>query len=175
MSIMLIISCYTGFFNVRRGWQSLNTGPRFYLRLIRWTGWLCISYIPHNRRTPLQAEEALGPISIPRGSRGVDPFRGLVPLGRRNLMPILLPAHPLWGGRLPMSIVYKYRILTSPAFQPCKYFCSTARKSILLSELKVKMLLFFKYNYFLQKDACKRNLCYILFICLILEYCWSLI
>jgi hypothetical protein len=32
-------------------------------------------YIPHNRRTPLQAEEALGPISIPRGSRGVDPFQ----------------------------------------------------------------------------------------------------
>jgi hypothetical protein len=28
-------------------------------------------YILHNRRTPLQAEEALGPISIPRGSRGV--------------------------------------------------------------------------------------------------------
>jgi hypothetical protein len=39
--------------------------------------------------------------------------------------------------RLLRSIVYKYRILTSPAFQPCKYFCSTARKSILLSELKV--------------------------------------
>jgi hypothetical protein len=37
MSIMLIMSCYTGFFNVRRGWQSLNTGPRFYLRLIRRT------------------------------------------------------------------------------------------------------------------------------------------
>jgi hypothetical protein len=28
-------------------------------------------YIPHNRRMPLQAEEALGPISISRGSRGV--------------------------------------------------------------------------------------------------------
>jgi hypothetical protein len=28
-------------------------------------------YILHNRRTPLQAEEALGPISIPQGSRGV--------------------------------------------------------------------------------------------------------
>ena len=28
-------------------------------------------YIPHNRRTPLQAEEALGPISIHRVSRGV--------------------------------------------------------------------------------------------------------
>ena len=32
-------------------------------------------YIPHNRRTPLQAEEALGSISIPRGSRGVDTFQ----------------------------------------------------------------------------------------------------
>ena len=32
MSIMLIMSCYTGFFNVWRGWQSLNTGPQFYLR-----------------------------------------------------------------------------------------------------------------------------------------------
>ena len=42
MSIMLILSCYTGFFNVRRGWQSLNTGPQFYLRLIRRMGWLWI-------------------------------------------------------------------------------------------------------------------------------------
>jgi hypothetical protein len=33
------------------------------------------AYIPHNRRTPLQAEEALGPISIPRGSGRVDPFQ----------------------------------------------------------------------------------------------------
>ena len=40
MSIMLIMSCNTGFFNVRRWWQSLNTGSRFYLRLIRRTGWL---------------------------------------------------------------------------------------------------------------------------------------
>ena len=32
-------------------------------------------YIPHNRRMPLQAEEALGPISIPRGSREVDQWR----------------------------------------------------------------------------------------------------
>jgi hypothetical protein len=31
--------------------------------------------IPHNRRTPRQAEEALGPISKPRGSSGVDPFQ----------------------------------------------------------------------------------------------------
>jgi hypothetical protein len=42
MSILLIMSCYTGCFNVRRGWQSLNAGTRFYLRLIRRTGWLWI-------------------------------------------------------------------------------------------------------------------------------------
>jgi hypothetical protein len=35
---------------------------------------ICATDIPHNRRTPLQGEEALGPISIPRGSRGVDPL-----------------------------------------------------------------------------------------------------
>ena len=29
MSIMLIMNCYSEFFNVRRGWQSLNTGPQF--------------------------------------------------------------------------------------------------------------------------------------------------
>ena len=52
-----------------------------------------------------------------------------------------LTSHGL--AKLLKSIVYKYRILTSPAFQSCKYFCSTARKSILLSELNVKMLLFF--------------------------------
>jgi hypothetical protein len=39
-TVIKFMSCYTGFFNVRRGWQSLNTGPRFYLRLIRRTGWL---------------------------------------------------------------------------------------------------------------------------------------
>jgi hypothetical protein len=50
MSIILIVSCYTGFFNVRRGWQSLNTGPRFYLRLIRMTGWLLIYTSRTSRR-----------------------------------------------------------------------------------------------------------------------------
>ena len=57
-------------------------------------------YIPHNRRTPLQAEEALGPISIPGVPVRLDPCRGLVPLGRRNRVPILSPAHPLGGGFL---------------------------------------------------------------------------
>ena len=65
---MLIMSCYTGFFNVRRGWQSLNT---VLFTSHPQDGVIVYLYIPHNRRTPLQAEEALGPISIPRGSRGV--------------------------------------------------------------------------------------------------------
>ena len=65
---MLIMSCYTGFFNVRRRWQSLNT---VLFTSHPQDGLIVYLYIPHNRRTPLQAEEALGPISIPRGSRGV--------------------------------------------------------------------------------------------------------
>ena len=56
-------------------------------------------YIPNNRRTTLQAEEALGPIAMPRGSQELTPFRGLDPLGRRNRVPILPPAHPLGGGK----------------------------------------------------------------------------
>ena len=57
--IMNIMSCYTGFFNVRR--VAISSAGRVGCEFIH----------PHNRRTPLQAEEALGPISIPQGSRGV--------------------------------------------------------------------------------------------------------
>jgi hypothetical protein len=54
--IMSIMSCYTGFFNVRKGWQSLNMGPRFYLRLIRRTVWLWIytSHTTDERPWPLK-------------------------------------------------------------------------------------------------------------------------
>jgi hypothetical protein len=38
------------------------------------TGLVVNLYIPHNRRTILQAEEVIGPISIRQGSRGIDPF-----------------------------------------------------------------------------------------------------
>jgi hypothetical protein len=125
---LLIMSCYTGFFNVRRGWQSLLlskhpslrgcAGGRIDTRFIHprsisplkgvnpagtpgyrngtesfcglkgrpshgtsvlftshlKDGLVVNLYIPHNRRTPLQAEEALGLISIPQGSRGVGSF-----------------------------------------------------------------------------------------------------
>ena len=95
---MLIMSCYTGFVNVRRGWQSLNTGPRFYLRLIRRTGWLWISTSTTTDGRPFKPKKLSVPFLYPWVPAGLTPFRGLVPLGRRNLVPILPPAHPLWGG-----------------------------------------------------------------------------
>ena len=94
--IMSIMSCYTGFFNVRRGWQSLNTGPRFYLRLIRRTDWLWIYTSRTTDGRPFKPKKFSVPFLYPRVPAGLTPFRGLVPLGRRNLVPILPPAHPLF-------------------------------------------------------------------------------
>jgi hypothetical protein len=95
MSIMFIMSCYTGFFNVRRGWQSLNTGPRFYLRLIRRTGWLWIYTSCTTDGRPFKPKKLSVPFLYPGVPVGLTPFRGL---GQRNLVPILPPAHPLGGG-----------------------------------------------------------------------------
>ena len=86
---MLIMSCYTGFFNVRRRWQSLNTGPRFYLRLIRRTGWLWISTSRTTDGRPFKLKKLSVPFLYPGVPAGLTSFRGLVPLGRRNLVPIL--------------------------------------------------------------------------------------
>ena len=83
---------------MRRGWQSLNTGPRFYLRLIRRTGWLWISTSRTTDGRPFKTKKLSVPFLYPGVPAGLTPFRGLVPLGRRNLVPILPPAHPLWGG-----------------------------------------------------------------------------
>jgi len=89
------MSCYTGFFNVRRGWQSLNTGPRFYLRLIRRTGWLWIYTSRTTDGRPFKRKKLSVPFLYPGVPAGLTPFRGLLPLGRRNLVPIL-PRHTLW-------------------------------------------------------------------------------
>jgi len=91
------MSCYTGFFNVRRGWQSLNTGPRFYLRLIRRTGWLWIYTSRTTDGCPFKSKKLSVPFLYLGVPAGLAPFRGLVPLGRRNLVPILPLAHPLGG------------------------------------------------------------------------------
>ena len=87
-----------GFFNVRRGWQSLNTGPRFYLRFIRRTGWLWIYTSRTTDGRPFNPKKLSVPFLYPGVPAGLTPFKGLVPLGRRNLVPILSPAHPLGGG-----------------------------------------------------------------------------
>ena len=56
---MLIMSCYSEFFNVRRGWQSLNTGPRFNVSPEGQVG--CEFIHPHNRQTSLKALPFLYP------------------------------------------------------------------------------------------------------------------
>ena len=122
MSIMLIMSCYTGFFNVRRGWQSLNTGPQFYLRLIRRTGWLWIYTSRTTDGCPFKPKKLSVPFLYPGVPVGLTPFRGLVPLGRRNLVPILPPAHPLglwdWPYTLKESFLkYQFNLLSN--YQNC--------------------------------------------------------
>jgi hypothetical protein len=95
----VIMSCYTGrFFNVRRGWQSLNTGPLFYLRLIRRTGWLLICISRTTDGCPFKPKKLSVPSLYPGVPAGLVPLKGLVLLGRRNLVPILPPAHLLGGG-----------------------------------------------------------------------------
>jgi len=101
---MSIMSCYTGFFNMRRGWQSLNTGPRFYLRLIRRTGWLWICTSRTTDGCPFKPKKLSVPFLYLGVPAGLAPFRGLVPLGRRNLVPTLPPAHPLGGGQNSLKI-----------------------------------------------------------------------
>jgi hypothetical protein len=96
---MLIVSCYIGFFNVRREWQSLNTRPRFYLRLIRRTGWLWIYTSRTTDGRPFKPKKLSVPFQYHGIPAGLTRFRGL---GRTNLVPILPPAHPL--GRA----IYKY-------------------------------------------------------------------
>ena len=91
------MSCYTGFFNVRRGWQSLNTGPRFYLRLIRRTGWLWIYTSRITDGRPFKQKKLSVPFLYAGVPAGLTPFRELVPLGRRNWC-LFYPRHTLWEG-----------------------------------------------------------------------------
>ena len=71
---MSIMSCYTGFFNVRRGWQSRNTKPRFYLRLIRRTGWLCIFTSRTTDGRPFKPKKLSVPFLYPGVPAGLEHF-----------------------------------------------------------------------------------------------------
>jgi hypothetical protein len=68
-------------------WQSLNTGPRFYLRLIRRTGWLWIYTSRTTDGRTFKPKKLSVPLLYPGVPAGLTPFRGLVSLGRRNLVP----------------------------------------------------------------------------------------
>ena len=64
----LMMSCYTGFFKLRAKRVAISQHRTSVLFTSHPKDGLVVNlYIPHNRRTPRQAEEALGPISIPRG------------------------------------------------------------------------------------------------------------
>jgi hypothetical protein len=106
-----LLSGYTGFFSVRRGWQSLNTGPRFYWRLIRRTGWLWIYTSRTTDGRPFNPKKLSVPFLYPGVPAKLTPFRGLVPLGWRNLIPILLPAHAL-RGRSFLACIYIFPLVT---------------------------------------------------------------
>ena len=68
---MLIMSCYSTLGSLTCE-EDGNLSTRDLGIIYRPKDGLVVNlYIPHNRRTPLQAEEALGPISMHRGSRGV--------------------------------------------------------------------------------------------------------
>ena len=90
LSIMLIMSCYTGFLNVRRGWQSLNMGPRLTFIYVSSAGWVGYAFIH-----PTQPTDALSfkpkklsvPFLYPGVPAGLTPFRGLVPLVSRAEKP----------------------------------------------------------------------------------------
>ena len=64
------MSCYSEFFNVRRGWQSLNTGPRFNVSPEGQVG--CEFIHLHNRQTSLKAEETLQFLYPGRTDRWMD-------------------------------------------------------------------------------------------------------
>jgi hypothetical protein len=89
------------------GWQFLNTGPRFYLRIIRRTGWLWIYTSRTTDGCPFKPKKLSIPFLYPGVPAGLTPFRGLLPLWLRNLVPIL-PRHTLWEGDPTYGILDKF-------------------------------------------------------------------
>jgi hypothetical protein len=87
----------------RRGRQSLNTGPRFYLRLIRRTGWLWIYASRTTDGRPFKSKKLSVPFLYPE----LTPFRGLVSLVRRRpvaLAKFSVPTYHLSLFRIPCRL-----------------------------------------------------------------------
>ena len=97
---MSIMSCYTGFFNVRAKRVAISQHGTSVLFTFHLKDWLVVNlFIPHNRQMLFKPKKLSVPFLYPGVPTGLTPFRGLlVPLGQRNLVPILPPAHPLGGG-----------------------------------------------------------------------------
>ena len=141
------MSCYIWFFNVRRGWQSLNTEPRFYLRLIRRTGWLLIYTSCTTNGCPFKPKKLSVPFLYPGVAAGLAPFRGLVHLGRRNLVPILPPAHPLGGGIT--YVVVNSTLIQSRPLQPLVF-------NVQIWTIKTfKVILFWIFHWFFTWFSCR--------------------
>ena len=162
---LIIMSCYIEFFNVRRGWQSLNTGTRFYVRLIRRTGWLWIYTSSPTDGRPFKPKKLSVPFLYPGIPVRLTPFRGLVPLWRRNLVPILLSAHTLGGGGL--SSIFYSKGSRKWAFQNASNYhtntCSSSRSFLCYIKL------YRNHEYFSKIILISDFLC--LFIILFLILC----
>ena len=63
-------------------------------------GWVGCEFLHPAQPTdaPSSRRSSRSHLYTPGFPQGWPPFRGLVPLGRRNLVPILPPPHPPWGG-----------------------------------------------------------------------------
>jgi hypothetical protein len=100
--------------NLRKIYIRLNT-----YRLIRRTGWLLIYTSRTNDGCPFKPKKLSVPFLDTGVPAGLAPFRELVPLGRRNMVPILPPAHPLDVMR-PIEIVNEVIEYADSASGPTK-------------------------------------------------------
>ena len=121
---MFIMSCYTGFFNVRRGWQSLNTGPRFYLRLIRRIWYVRLVYLLYIR---------------------------LVFLLYVKGVYLWYVSHRFWLSCLgPLVLFLKQNLMLFgfPIFQPWAYLMKLFHKCVVLNQISTFLLLLNEYMIF---------------------------
>jgi hypothetical protein len=156
---MLIMSCYTGLFNVRSRWQFLNTGPRFYLLLIRRTGWLWIYTSRTTDGRPFKPKKLSVPFLYPGVPAGLTPCRGLVPLGRRNLVPILPSAHSLGGYPPPDLYVYFIKISTSSICAMSSFVKTKKQKTHNFHCISYPYLIYLKFHFLFRFKVLYLTVC----------------
>ena len=147
MSIMLIMSCYTWFFNVRRGWQSLNTRPRFYLRLIRRTGWLWISTSRTTDGRPFKPKKLSVPFLYPGVPASALHYEIMIKHDKDRLFFLHFLSKPLvsFSGRL--SVVWNWRRIDFYQYSTTLWDRATRKTCFILriELLKSGMIYLFRY------------------------------